>query len=145
MPSPPPPAPASPAGALAGQAVGFTPNTDPANGTLFSLFNAPGLPAYVGLPAAQSVYLFPGYQGAAYLGPAFNPFDVNTAQKYLAASHTGPVQKPQCLENFGGDSARTQSRVDLLTQLDGFRRDLDRVPAHCADDVDFASPMAATG
>ena len=88
--------------------------------------NAPGVPAYVGLPAAQSVYLFPGYQGAAYLGPAFNPFDVNTAQKYLAASHTGPVQKPQCLENFTGDAARTQSRVDLLTQLDGFRRGLDR-------------------
>ncbi|HMO75726.1 MAG TPA: TonB-dependent receptor [Sphingopyxis sp.] len=32
---------------LAGQAVGFTPNTDPANGTLFSLFNAAGLPAFV--------------------------------------------------------------------------------------------------
>ncbi|WP_408591607.1 TonB-dependent receptor [Novosphingobium sp.] len=32
---------------IAGQAVGFTPNTDPANGTLFSLFNAPGLPAYI--------------------------------------------------------------------------------------------------
>ncbi|AMO70524.1 TonB-dependent receptor [Sphingorhabdus sp. M41] len=32
---------------LAAQAVGFTPNTDPANGTLFSLFNAAGLPAYV--------------------------------------------------------------------------------------------------
>ena len=87
---------------------------------------APGVPAYVGLPSAQSIYLFPGYQGAAYLGPAFNPFDVNTAQKYLAANHAGPVQKPQCLDNFSGDVARTQSRVDLLTQLDGFRRDLDR-------------------
>ncbi len=32
---------------LAGQAVSFTPNTDPANGTLFSNFNAPGLPAFV--------------------------------------------------------------------------------------------------
>lgn len=32
---------------LAGQAVGFTPNTDPASGTIFSLFNAAGLPAYV--------------------------------------------------------------------------------------------------
>ena len=32
---------------LAAQAVGFTPNTDPANGTLFSLFNAPGLAAYI--------------------------------------------------------------------------------------------------
>ena len=84
------------------------------------------MPAYVGLPAAQSIYIFPGYQGAAYLGPAFNPFDVNTAQKYLAANHAGPVQRPQCLDNFAGDATRTQSRVDLLTQLDGFRRDLDR-------------------
>ena len=32
---------------LAAQAVGFTSNTDPANGTLFSLFNAPGLADYV--------------------------------------------------------------------------------------------------
>ena len=32
---------------LAAQAVGFTPNTDPANGTVFSLFNAPGLPEFV--------------------------------------------------------------------------------------------------
>ena len=32
---------------LAAQAVGFTPNTDPANGTVFSLFNAAGLPDYV--------------------------------------------------------------------------------------------------
>src|SRR5581483_8541241 len=38
--------------------------------------NAPGIPAYVGLPAAESVYLFPGYMGAAYLGPTYNPFDV---------------------------------------------------------------------
>ncbi|MGB4347138.1 MAG: TonB-dependent receptor, partial [Burkholderiaceae bacterium] len=32
---------------LAGQAVGFTPNTDPANGTLFSLFNAPGVADFI--------------------------------------------------------------------------------------------------
>lgn len=32
---------------LAAQAVGFTPNTDPASGSLFSLFNAPGLADYV--------------------------------------------------------------------------------------------------
>ena len=32
---------------LAGQAVGFTPNTDPDSGTVFSLFNAPGLADYV--------------------------------------------------------------------------------------------------
>ena len=33
--------------ALAGQAVGFTPNTDPANGTLFSNFNAPGVADFI--------------------------------------------------------------------------------------------------
>ena len=32
---------------LAAQAVGFTPNTDPASGSLFSLFNTPGLADYV--------------------------------------------------------------------------------------------------
>ncbi len=88
--------------------------------------NAPGVPAYVGLPAAQSVYLFPGYQGAAYLGPAYQPFDVNTAQKYLSAADASPIQAPQCLENFSGDPRRTGERVDLLAQLDHFRRDRDR-------------------
>jgi len=33
--------------ALAGQAVGFTPNTDPANGTVFSAFNTPGLTSFI--------------------------------------------------------------------------------------------------
>ena len=88
--------------------------------------NAPGMPAYVGLPAAQSIYIFPGYQGAAYLGPAYNPFDVNTTQKYLSAADKSAVQTPKCLENFAGDNRRTQDRVSLLTQLDHFRRDLDR-------------------
>ena len=45
--------------------------------------NKPGFPAYVGLPAAQSIYLFPGYQGAAYLGQAYNPFAANGEQPYL--------------------------------------------------------------
>src|SRR5262249_61472849 len=35
--------------------------------------NRPDLPAYVGVPAAESVYLFPRYQGAAYLGSPYNP------------------------------------------------------------------------
>ena len=87
--------------------------------------NAPGIPAYVGLPSAESVYLYPGYQGASYLGGAYNPFDVHTRQKYLAANHTGPIEKPQCLEVLGGDAARMQSRVGLLSQLDLLRRDVD--------------------
>jgi hypothetical protein len=82
------------------------------------------LPAYVGLPSAESVYLFPGYQGAAYLGQAYNPFDVHTGQKYLAANHAG-IDKPQCLENLSGDVSRIRARVDLLGHIDKFRRDLD--------------------
>ncbi len=88
--------------------------------------NAVGLPAYVGLPAAESGYLYPGYQGAAYLGRAYNPFDVQTQQKYLAASHTGAITPPQCLENFGGDTGRIRGRLDLLGSIDHLRRDLDR-------------------
>ena len=52
---------------------------------------------YVGLPAAQSVYLFPGYQGAAYLGPQYNPFDVDRERKYLAANSTMRVGRPRFL------------------------------------------------
>ncbi len=91
--------------------------------------NRPGLPAYVGLPAAESVYLFPGYQGAAYLGPAFNPFDVNTAQKYLGATDGSKIQPPRCLGELGGDGARIESRLGLLMQVDHFRRDLDQTGA----------------
>ena len=88
--------------------------------------NSVGVPAYVGLPAAQSVYIFPGYQGAAYLGPAYNPFDVQAQQKYLGAAHTSQIQPPKFLENSAADPARLQGRASLLSQLDHFRRDLDK-------------------
>jgi len=97
--------------------------------------NTPGIPAYVGLPSAQSVYLFPGYQGAAYLGPAYNPFDVNSAQKYLAASDKSAVQPPKFLDNVACDTARTRERVGLLAQLDHFRRDLDKSGTMAAMDA----------
>ena len=89
--------------------------------------NKPGVPAYVGLPAAQSVYLFPGYQGAAYLGAAYNPFDVNMTQKYIGATSTAKIKTPEVLQNFkqmeGGRSSR---RMTLLQQLDGFERKIDQ-------------------
>lgn len=88
--------------------------------------NAPGVPAYVGLPAAQSVYIFPGYQGAAYLGAGYNPFDANTQQKYLGAAHNSKIQPPRFIENSASSPVRVRSRVDLLTHLDRLRRDLDR-------------------
>ena len=88
--------------------------------------NRPGLPAYVGLPAAQSVYLFPGYQGAAYLGPAYNPFDVDRVNKYLAANSTLAIGRPKSLDSFADPQPqRTRERVDLLTAFDNVRRDVD--------------------
>src|SRR5262249_40168607 len=89
--------------------------------------NKPGLPAFVGLPAAQSIYLFPGYQGAAYLGPAYNPFDVDREQKYLAANGTMRIRSPKWLNTFSGERAeRTRGQRGLLDSFDTVRRDLDK-------------------
>lgn len=89
--------------------------------------NMPGLPAYVGLPSAQSIYLFPGYQGAAYLGPAYNPFDVDRERKYLSARDTIRTGSPKWLKNFEAlQTQRVRSQRDLLTSFDTIRRDLDR-------------------
>jgi hypothetical protein len=88
--------------------------------------NRPGLPAFVGLPAAQSIYLFPGYQGAAYLGADCNPFDVDREQSYLAANSTLDIRRPRCLDNFTQkESGRLDDRLGLLDRFDHFRRDLD--------------------
>ena len=88
--------------------------------------NQSGLPAYVGLPAAQSVYLFPGYQGAAYLGPAYNPFDVDTVQKYLHFSSQVKIGRPPCLDNLSAaEPPRMESRRTLLEGLDSLQRRLD--------------------
>ncbi len=88
--------------------------------------NAPGMPPYVGLPAAESVYIYPGYQGAAYLGNAYNPFQVNMSQKYLAANYTREIQAPEFLKSMqGADENRLDNRLSLLGRLDGIRRDID--------------------
>ncbi len=89
--------------------------------------NQPGLPAYVGLPAAQSVYLFPGYQGAAYLGAAYNPFDVDTESKYLGATYNVKIGRPRCLDSFTSvEDARANTRKSLLSGLDGVHRQIDQ-------------------
>jgi hypothetical protein len=88
--------------------------------------NRPGLPAYVGLPAAQSVYLFPGYQGSAYLGPAYNPFDVDREVKYLPANYTTRIGTPRWLKQFDRAQAeQTRGRQGLLSAFDTLRRDVD--------------------
>src|SRR4051794_1355637 len=88
--------------------------------------NARGFPAYVGLPSAQSVYLFPGYMGAAYLGQAYNPFDVNTESRYLHHTGRAMITPPKTLTAAPGlDPERIRSRGKLLDTLDRTRRAAD--------------------
>lgn len=97
--------------------------------------NRRGVPAYVGLPAAESVFLFPGYQGAAYLGPQYNPFDVDRERKYLAANSTVRVGRPKCLDNFiQGQPEQMNDRLQLLNRIDRMRRDLD--PSGAVESLD---------
>jgi hypothetical protein len=88
--------------------------------------NAPGLPAYVGLPSAETIFLFPGYMGAAYLGGAYNPFDVDRERRYLGATDATRVRSPRCVTTLGGPrSEALASRAGLLKQFDTLRRDID--------------------
>jgi hypothetical protein len=87
--------------------------------------NRPGMPPYVGLPSAQTIYLFPGYMGASYLGPTYNPFDVDREQKYLGATSTVRTGQPKCLKNIVVKPGQTEGRRDLLTRFDKIRREVD--------------------
>ncbi len=90
--------------------------------------NRPGLPPYVGLPAAETVYLFPGYMGAAYLGGAYNPFDVDRENKYLGATDTRRIGPPKWLQAVAATSEaaqQTRQRSSLLQAFDVLRRDID--------------------
>jgi hypothetical protein len=88
--------------------------------------NKPGVPAFAGLPAAHAIYIYPGYQGAAYLGPAYNPFDVDTEYKYLGATYPLPSRPPRCLESFTPPGGTFSGRVDLLRSLDSLKRQVDQ-------------------
>jgi hypothetical protein len=89
--------------------------------------NVAGMPAYVGLPAAQSIYLFPGYMGTAYLGAAYNPFDVDTEQKYLSYASQVKIGRPKCLDSFGKlEKSRAGDRQSLLSGLDQIERQADQ-------------------
>jgi hypothetical protein len=86
-----------------------------------------GLPGYVGLPAAHAIYKYPGYMGAAYLGEAYNPFQVNNRQRYLASTYKTPVQAPTFLASLKDTTAaRTTDKLGLLKQLDQTRRQIDQ-------------------
>ncbi|MBL8818464.1 MAG: DUF1501 domain-containing protein [Planctomyces sp.] len=103
----------------------------------------PGLPAYVGLPAAESVYLFPGYQGAAYLGGAYEPFDVSTDVRYLHHTYKTKVESPVCFKASGGiDESRAKARSGLMASLDQLRRDVDNTGMMEAMDAHHQSAMS---
>jgi hypothetical protein len=92
--------------------------------------NRSGLPAYVGLPSAETVYLFPGYMGAAYLGGAYNPFDVDRDSRYLGASDLRRVHSPKWLSSISSTpevAESTAERVSLLKKFDTIRRDIDQL------------------
>lgn len=87
----------------------------------------PGLPAYVGMPAAESVYKYPGYMGGSHLGNDFDPFDVERSICYLSHSYQGPqAGKPSCLASLTvPDLDRAGSRSSLRTSLDRLDRHVD--------------------
>jgi hypothetical protein len=82
--------------------------------------NRPGLPAYVAVPHAASVGLVPGYNGAAYLGNGYNPFQTG-------GDPNNPNFSVQNLRLPNGVTvAQLEDRRNLLNSFDTLRRDLDR-------------------
>jgi hypothetical protein len=82
--------------------------------------NRPGLPAYVAVPFAANINLVPGYNGAAWLGQAYDPFQCGgdpNAAGFAVKDLTLP----------GGLSVPDlENRKTLLDKFDTLRRDIDR-------------------
>jgi hypothetical protein len=82
--------------------------------------NRAGLPAYVAVPIAASIGLVPGYNGAAYLGTTYNPFQTG-------GDPNSPNFSVQNLTLPGGVTLRQlEDRKKLLTSFDTLRRDIDK-------------------
>jgi hypothetical protein len=76
--------------------------------------NASGLPAYVGIPKRQLL------GGSAYLGPAYNPFTIES-------DPNAPTYAVRDLKIPGGmDVSRLHDREALLQRLDGLQSSADR-------------------
>ncbi len=75
----------------------------------------PPMPAYVSIPKSESF----GYQGAVYLGKAFNPFEVG-ADPNAKDFKVPNLSLPEGLRARSVDSRRT-----LLKSFDTLRRDID--------------------
>jgi hypothetical protein len=82
--------------------------------------NRPGLPAYVGVPYARSVGLAPGYFSGAYLGTAYNPFQVQS----------DPNSRNFSVRNLrlpgGVTMSQLEDRRSLLASFDNMRRDAEQ-------------------
>jgi len=78
--------------------------------------HAPHIPAYVAVPKAEAF----GYQGAVYLGKAYNPFEVG------ADPNAKDFQVPNLALPKGLTLKSVQSRRRLLSIFDSMRRDVDQ-------------------
>jgi len=87
--------------------------------------NSPELPAYVGVPAAHAIYVYPGYMGAAYMGPEYDPFQADWDNRYVGSGDTRKIGTPK-LFKASADTLRLSKRQHLLQQVDTLRRDMDR-------------------
>ncbi len=76
----------------------------------------PPMPAYVSIPKAEAF----GYQGAVYLGKAYNPFEVG-ADPNAADFKVPNLSLPQ-----GLTARHIDARRNLLKSFDVFRGDIDR-------------------
>ena len=74
------------------------------------------MPAYVTVPKSEAF----GYQGAVYLGKAYDPFEVG------ADPNSNDFQVPNLSLPAGLTSSSVESRRVLLAKFDQLRRDIDR-------------------
>src|SRR5262249_48639292 len=75
----------------------------------------PNMPAYVAIPREAT-----GYQGAVYLGAAYNPFEVG------ADPGAANFQVPNLALPKGLTLSSVQDRGKLFQEFDSLRRDIDR-------------------
>lgn len=78
-----------------------------------------GMPPYAAVPYAMSIGLRPGYFGANYLGPAYNPFETE-GDPNNPNFQVKNVQLPADIS-----LSRLEDRTGLMKQFDRLRRDTD--------------------
>ena len=74
------------------------------------------MPAYITVPKSEAF----GYQGAVYLGKAYNPFEVG------ADPNSKDFKVPNLALPNGLNMKGVESRRKLLRRFDSLRRDIDK-------------------